>query len=62
MTQNPPRISCQKCKSFYVTWDRAFPYGCKLMGFKGKVMPYLMVFQASGKPCMGYEERESTQK
>ena len=62
MSQQPQRISCQKCKFFYVTWDRSFPYGCKAMGFKGKTMPYLMVFQASGKPCMAYEEKEPESK
>ena len=62
MSQQPPRISCQKCKFFYVTWDRSFPYGCKAMGFKGNTMPYLMVFQASGKPCMAYEEKEPASK
>ena len=62
MSQQPERLSCQKCKFFYVTWDRSFPYGCKAMGFKGKTMPYLMVFQASGKPCMAYEENEPASK
>ena len=61
-TKKPARISCQKCKYFHVTWDRSFPYGCKAMGFKGKTMPYLMVFQASGKSCMAYEEREPAPK
>jgi hypothetical protein len=56
-THNIKRVSCQKCIFFYVTWDRSFPYGCKAMGFKGKIMPYLMVFQASGKSCMAFEER-----
>ena len=51
------RAICQKCRFFYVTWDRSFPYGCRSMGFKGKIMPYLMVFQASGKPCMAFEAR-----
>ena len=63
MTQKVERISCHKCKHFYVTWDKSFPYGCKVMGFKGKIIPSLMVFQASGKSCMAYEEKSgSTRK
>ena len=57
MTQKAERISCHKCKHFYVTWDNSFPYGCKVMGFKGKIIPSLMVFQASGKSCMAFEEK-----
>ena len=57
MTQKADRISCHKCKFFYVTWDNSFPYGCKAMGFKGKITPSMMVFQASGKACMAYEEK-----
>ncbi|MBP2665570.1 MAG: hypothetical protein H6Q76_550, partial [Firmicutes bacterium] len=48
MTKKADRISCHKCKHFYVTWDNSFPYGCKAMGFKGKIIPSMMVFQASG--------------
>ena len=57
MTKKADRISCHKCKFFYVTWDNSFPYGCKAMGFKGKITPSMMVFQASGKTCMAYEEK-----
>ena len=63
MTQKVERISCHKCKHFYVTWDKSFPYGCKVMGFKGRIIPSLMVFQASCKSCMAYEEKPgSTRK
>ena len=65
MTKKADRISCHKCKFFYVTWDNSFPYGCKAMGFKGKITPSMMVFQASGKTCMAYEkkaERDSEEK
>ena len=65
MTQKADRISCHKCKFFYVTWDNSFPYGCKAMGFKGKLIPSLMVFQASGQACMAYEkkaEKDSDEK
>ena len=28
------------------------------MGFKGKIMPSLMVFQASGQACLAYSEKK----
>ena len=55
MTRKHERISCHKCKYFYVTWDNSFPYGCKANGFKGKTMPSLMVLQAAGHPCLSFE-------
>lgn len=58
MTRKAERISCHQCKYFYVTWDNSFPYGCKANGFKGKIMPSLMVFQASGKSCLSFEPKE----
>ena len=60
MTKQPERISCHKCVFFYVTWDNSFPYGCKSMGFKGKIMPSLMVKQASGHTCMAFEAKNQT--
>jgi len=58
MTKKPERISCHKCKFFYVTWDNSFPYGCKAMGFKGKIIPSMMVFQASGNSCMAFDAKD----
>jgi hypothetical protein len=59
MTKQPKRISCHKCVFFHVTWDNSFPYGCKSMGFKGKVMPSAMVYQASGSECLAFEPKET---
>ena len=62
MTKQPERISCQKCVFFHITWDNAFPYGCKAMGFKGKILPSLMVYQASGHACLAFEAKEQPKK
>ncbi|MBF0458583.1 MAG: uracil-DNA glycosylase [Nitrospirae bacterium] len=51
------RIDCFKCHHFFITWDRKFPYGCKFMGFKSKVMPSQEVFSASGKACQSFKEK-----
>ena len=39
MTKKMERISCHKCKFFYVTWDNFFPYGCAAMDSKAKSSP-----------------------
>ncbi len=43
------------------------PYGCRLMGFKTKVLPSIEVLRADGHFCLGFEEKnppqsEQTQK
>ncbi len=50
--KNKNRINCRRCVNYYVTWDRDHPHGCRAMGFKGKLMPSMAVFNSSGKPCM----------
>ncbi|MCG6551045.1 MAG: hypothetical protein L7F77_01860 [Candidatus Magnetominusculus sp. LBB02] len=51
------RIDCFKCRHFFITWDRKFPYGCKFMGFKSKAMPSQEVFKASGSSCVSFKEK-----
>jgi len=43
---------CNSCKHFYVTWDAAFPYGCKGFQMKTKRSPSLSVLHSSGTKCM----------
>jgi len=56
------KIDCFKCKHFYITWDKGFPYGCKAMGFKTKNMPSDEVFKASAIECLKYEEKTKNSK
>ncbi len=51
------QINCYKCKYFYVTWDKNFPYGCKSMGFKSARLPHIDVHQVSGVNCLDYQEK-----
>lgn len=51
------RIQCMKCKHYTVTFDATAPRGCKLFDFKGSVMPYVMVKQATGSDCTHFETR-----
>ncbi|MBF0389059.1 MAG: uracil-DNA glycosylase [Desulfamplus sp.] len=50
-------INCRECVYYYVTWDTTNPYGCKAMGFKGKIMPSTTVFNATGKECLLFEKK-----
>lgn len=50
-------INCLKCKHFYVTWDPKNPRGCRLYGFKTKLMPSLLVFQSTGAPCPSFVDK-----
>lgn len=43
--------NCQACLHFYITYEPAFPYGCRAMGFKSKQLPSAAVYASSGMPC-----------
>lgn len=51
------KINCRECDYYYVTWDINAPYGCKAMGFKGKLMPSIAVLQSTGKQCLLFEKK-----
>ncbi|MCA1026413.1 uracil-DNA glycosylase [Cytobacillus kochii] len=51
------KVSCVKCKYFYVTWDQRFPRGCKAFGFKTKKWPSMEVHTASGQSCLRFEKK-----
>jgi len=45
-------IDCYRCRHFYITWQPAFPYGCRAMGFKSRHNPAQEVLQTSGVQCL----------
>ena len=47
-------INCVKCTNYYVTWDKTFPNGCKLFGFKSGKMPSSTVLEATGSNCTNF--------
>jgi hypothetical protein len=49
---------CFKCRHFYITWDKFFPYGCKAMGFKSKEISSAVVQQSSGTKCLYFEKKD----
>jgi hypothetical protein len=51
------RVVCQRCKHYFVTWEKNKPHGCKAYGFKSRLMPSAVVFQSSGIACSFYQQR-----
>ncbi|MFH0736021.1 MAG: uracil-DNA glycosylase [bacterium] len=46
--------NCKKCKYFFITWDKNFPYGCHALGFKSKQLPSSEVLKSSGFDCLKF--------
>ena len=55
---NAPGIRCPACCHYYITHDKAFPYGCRAMGFKSRSTPSLAVFSSSGMECQMFRKKE----
>lgn len=49
---------CLRCQHYFITWDPAFPYGCRAMDFKSRRKPQLDVFESSGSPCLRFVLRQ----
>jgi hypothetical protein len=49
---------CTDCIHYYITHEAQTPYGCRRLGFKSAQSPARVVFQASGQPCLNFEERK----
>jgi hypothetical protein len=51
MTDMP--IDCHKCIYYYVTWNSAFPHGCRGMGFISRRYPNIEVHRImNGTSCL----------
>ncbi|MFT0533730.1 hypothetical protein ACMHYJ_13020 [Castellaniella hirudinis] len=53
-----PRIACQQCAHFYITYDPNFPYGCQAMGFKSHRLPEYEVWAATGHACLSFTPKK----
>jgi len=56
------QIDCFQCRYFFVTWDATNPRGCKAFGFKTTQMPSIVVFEASGEPCLKFLPKRQQSK
>jgi hypothetical protein len=59
---NEPAVECRKCRHYYITWDRKFPYGCKAMNFRSVRLPSLEVLNASAVACRFFEDKSGPGK
>jgi hypothetical protein len=55
-------IDCTRCRQFLVTWRPGTPRGCRLYGFEGVRLPSLVVLEATGEACQGFEPREPAER
>jgi hypothetical protein len=53
----PKGPNCWECRYLAITWDVRMPYGCKLMGFRSKVIPSLEVLRTDGRFCGGFSPK-----
>jgi len=53
--------NCLKCAHYYVTWDKKFPRGCRVLGFKTRYSPAGSVYHASGMECLYFKPRKVKQ-
>ena len=51
-------MKCNKCKNYYITWDKNLPHGCRAMKFKSKEIPAVVVFKSSGFHCQLFKEKK----
>ena len=49
--------NCWECRYLAITWDTRMPYGCKLMGFRSRVIPSLEVLRTDGRFCGGFSPK-----
>ena len=54
---HPRGPNCWDCRFLAITWDVRMPYGCKLMGFRSRVIPSLEVLRNDGRFCVGFEPK-----
>lgn len=49
---------CNRCAAFFITYDPRHPYGCRTFSVKSKLLPALVVRNASGEECRAFEPKE----
>lgn len=55
---NTKQVNCLACRHFYITYEPAYPYGCKALGFKSLQYPAVLVFTSSGIHCQAFTAKK----
>jgi len=50
----PARLTCLACRHFYITYEPAHPYACRVLNFKAREMPCRVVYASSGMECQSF--------
>lgn len=48
--------NCYECAHFSITHEQVFPRACSRLGFKGRDVPSIYLFNVTGKNCPWFEE------
>jgi len=57
-TPEDQSVNCRQCRHFFITYDPRFPYGCRVIGFKSRDLPSVVVCRDSGAACRSYTLRK----
>lgn len=62
MPHPPKNVSCIGCAHHFITWQPETPHGCKVYGFRSKILPSQVVLSQSGEPCKVHQKRPTQSK
>jgi hypothetical protein len=51
-------VNCRRCRHYFITYDSRFPYGCRVIGFKSRDIPAMVVYRDSGAACHMYSPKK----
>jgi hypothetical protein len=50
-------VNCFSCSHFFITHEPDFPYGCRTVGFKSRLIPAKVMYTHSGVECQLFKEK-----
>ncbi|MEN6473681.1 MAG: uracil-DNA glycosylase [Syntrophaceae bacterium] len=50
-------VNCLACRHFFITYNPRFPYGCRAVGFKSRLLPAQEMYRNSGFQCQLFEDK-----
>jgi hypothetical protein len=50
-------VNCFSCSHFFITYEPEFPYGCRAVNFKSRLMPAKLMYVYSGIGCQLFKKK-----